>query len=154
VSKSQEECNQREDGTLNEKITVRSGFIWGDQIDMKKTKTIRIGLANIGGIPINHKKIKNKRIMTFLKTLKFDVFGIPEVNLHWKLLPSDSQLSQRTTPWFTDIKASTAYYEDFQVSGPKQYGGTTQWALESAAHRITATGQDKTGLGRWVWQRM
>jgi hypothetical protein len=46
---------------------------------------------------------------------------------------------------------STAYYKAFQAASPTQYGGVSLWSINKAAHRVTTSGQDTTGLGRWAW---
>jgi hypothetical protein len=39
----------------------------------------------------------------------------------------------------------------FNAASASQHGGVTLWSINKAAHRVTTSGQDTDGLGRWAW---
>jgi hypothetical protein len=143
----------------NEPNLITNGFIWGDRMILENVSSLRIGVANVGGLPVNHNDGKMNNVLAFVEDHNFNVIGIPEVNVNWQIQPTEGKLTERIkrrvgkrNP-IQESKTTTAYYRDFNSIKRLQPGGTTQWAFDSAVHRITATGQDTTGLGRWVWQK-
>jgi hypothetical protein len=146
------------DQTPNEPELIKNGFIWGDRMILENEKTLRIGVANVGGLPVDSTKGKMRNIVSFVEDHNFSIFGVPKVNINWQLMPPQEQLVPRLRYTVAkrnpnqDIKTTTAYYKDFSTSLLSQAGGTTQWAFDTAVHRIHKTGEDPTNLGRWVWQ--
>jgi hypothetical protein len=129
------------------------GHIWGDTMSTRPEHTLRVMGINWCGMPKNPKDPKMESIKQTIKRLKVDVVGISEVNLDWRQLPSDAQLANRTFRWFDAVVQTTAYLKDYPAKDPIRPGGVTQWTIDKTVHRITGSGQDATGMGRWTWQR-
>jgi hypothetical protein len=66
------------------------GDLWendfGDSIYVKINNTLRIGFQNVGGFPTQPGKLKEDYIRRGIQKWDFDVFGMAEVNLDWRLL--------------------------------------------------------------------
>jgi len=75
-----------------------SGF--GDNIYVKNNNTLRIGFQNVGGFPTQLGKIKEDNIRMGVQKWDFDVFGMAEVNLDWRLLQERERLPTRTQEWW------------------------------------------------------
>jgi Reverse transcriptase (RNA-dependent DNA polymerase) len=130
-----------------------SHYIWGDNIAHREKKTVRILGANWAGLSVHPKGDKMRRIKGTLDRTKTDILGIMEVDLMWKLLPSDSQIAARTHGWFESFQHMTAYYKALETQRRSIFGGVSQWTMNKTVHRIIGGGEDPTGLGRWSWQR-
>jgi hypothetical protein len=129
-------------------------YVWGDRQKEKSEHSMRIGLMNIHGFPLEKSTDKLSNIASFIDSHQLDVFGMTEINTHWKNLPSDLRMEARTVGWFQKHKFVTAYHEKWDTAVPLQFGGVSLWAMDDIVHRIDGTGIDESGLGRWVWQRL
>ena len=76
--------------------------------------------------------------------------GLTESNQHWKNVPIEDRLQERTRGWWENIHIKTAYYQAFPLQHKFQPGGGSLWSLDTAAHRVMSACDDPTGLGRWV----
>jgi Reverse transcriptase (RNA-dependent DNA polymerase) len=152
--------------TTNQPINASAGtsiddpqdnYRWGDRLLPKTKSDMRIGFVNINGFPINPRELKSYAIKDFVQKNNLDIVGISECNLHWKAVPSDARLEERTTGWFTARKFTTAYFENqprARHDDQTQAGGVSQWTVEDMSTRLVNTGIDSSGLGRWAWQRI
>ena len=125
---------------------------WGDPILPKATSTLRFAFQNIQGLPISPYSDKHSQIISVFNTLQLDSFGLAELNLNFSRLPSSLQWKERFkglyhkhTTYSTNTHATTT---DCTI-----FGGTAQLTQGTLAHRAISSGQDNTGLGRWVWTR-
>jgi len=84
---------------------------------------------------------------------RFDVVCLTENNLHWKNVPIQNRLYERTRGWWADLHQSTAYYQNYVTAEQAQVGGVSVWSMDKAAHRAMEQGKDARGLGRWTWTR-
>jgi hypothetical protein len=88
----------------------------------------------------------------------FDVFGILEMNMYWPRVKPSLQFIDRVYSWFNpmDTRALCAFnkHEVRLKCSIRQYGGTGQIARGNAGLRHVDKGDDPTGLGRWVWQKI
>lgn len=80
-----------------------------------------------------------------------DVIGWAEIRIAWQKCKSDQKLYSR----FKDLRwrhfksvTSNNKREAFSV---RQFGGTATIAVNECANRVTCSGADETGLGRWSW---
>ena len=80
-----------------------------------------------------------------------DIIGWAEVGIAWQKCKADQKLYSR----FKDLKwrhfksaTSNNKQEAFSV---RQYEGTATVAINECANRVTCTGADEIGLGRWSW---
>ena len=111
-----------------------------------------MGFANIGTYPLQHAN-REYNLRDFIKHHQFDVFGLAELNVHWKNVSAHQRLHERTRGWFESLHLNTAYWQGFHTNGVSQYGGTSLWSINQGAHRVESSGKDFRGLGRWVWTR-
>jgi len=98
---------------------------------MKLDNTLRIGFQNI----------------------EFDIFGLAETNLDWRVLKESEKLPARTREWWDQQHVSWAHNRTAAPSQARQYGGTALFSVNKAAHRAVEKGYDESGLGRWIWTR-
>ena len=138
-------------------VTPRSDRIvpplpfWGHQIGSGKTEdTLRVGLLNHGGYSATKDSSKDKLLRQYVQRYHFDIIGLTESNQHWKNVPIEDRLPERTRGWWEAIHLNTSYYYDFPIKHKFQPGGVSMWSLDKAAHRVMSSGADPTGLGRWV----
>jgi hypothetical protein len=96
---------------------------------------------------------KNGAIRAFINGMKADIFGMSEMGLCWHLLPTKDRIWERTRGWFETLKTTVAYNRHEPNPNAVQWGGTSLWSINHAAHRATESGTDSWGLGHWVWTR-
>ncbi len=73
---------------------------FGDNISIKPKRTLQIGFQNIGGFPTHRSDIKEDYIRLGLSNWDFDVFGLAETNLDWRMLPEENKLWYRMREWW------------------------------------------------------
>jgi hypothetical protein len=97
--------------------------IWGggNIIGEKEDDVIRIGFNNINGLGTQNNDGKNVDIFGFLKDNNFDVFGMAEVNIHWK--NHNTQAKDIMYGWFQKMDISQSYYKKFSSTTAFQSGG-------------------------------
>ena len=126
---------------------------WGDDIGIVRSNGFRIGVLNVGGLMAEGYGAKMQELRTYFTKLRLDAVGITECNVHWKMLPVQKCLPERTRGWWECLQITTAYYEDYPVVARHQAGGVSLWSINKGAHRVMECGKDPRGLGRWVWTR-
>jgi exonuclease III len=85
---------------------------------------------------------------------KGDIAILTEVNTYWPKVPAYQQWNERSERLFPQgQKSRFAYNKTEEFSSTVQYGGVGVLAVGETRHRICATGEDDTGLGRWAWVR-
>jgi hypothetical protein len=114
---------------------------------------LRIGFQNVGGFTLNKNKHKDDTIRHGIKKWEFDIFGVAETNIDWRLLKEQDRLHQRTKGWFESVHISYANNCTATPLTAHQWGGTATLSLNQAAHRVSEKGRDNTNLGRWCWTR-
>ena len=103
------------------------------------------------GFPVDPKEEKTQRLRKYISHHRFDTVCLTENNIHWKNIPVQNRLYERTRGWYQDLHISTAYYDAHETQEAAQVGGVTIWSINKAAHRATEKGVDPRGLGRWAW---
>jgi len=152
LGEASENCrNSEANGDRQNKWETRDNF--GDVVPTKDKHTLRIGFQNIGGFSTNNYKIKDSIIRRGITKWEFDVFGIAESNIDWRLVDEDLKLHARTRQWWEHLHLSTAHNTTFPGSRICQYGGTALFSINRAAHRALQRGKDEINLGRWCWTR-
>jgi exonuclease III len=123
---------------------------WGDNLNKKQDSTIRIGFNNINGFKSEINHVHNHDIKAFILKYEFDIFGMCEVNLHWK--NCHHHWSECTKGWFQRLHSNVAYYKTFPTTAAFQVGGVMQFIIGHTTTRVASAGRDE--LGRWAWHTL
>jgi hypothetical protein len=126
---------------------------FGDTVCIKKDNTLRLGFQNIGGFPSQCRKLKEDNIRLGIQKWDFDIFGMAETNLDWRVLKEHEKLPTRTKEWWDQQNVSWAHNRTFVPHQAQQYGGTALFSINKAAHQVIEKGFDQSLLGRWCWTR-
>jgi len=108
---------------------------------------------NINRFPMFTNDSKNDSIREFINGTQADIVGMVEMGICWHQLPMKDRLWERTRGWFESLKVTAAYNRHDKHTPTVQWGGTSLWSLNNAAHRVFDSGDDPSGLGRWSWTR-
>ena len=118
--------------------------------------TIRIGFQNFNGMTGRDHDPVNTSISNWITDNNFDVFGISEVNLYWPKVKKHLQFQGKVSQWWAPGQQRSIFaynkMEKRLIRSIRQYGGTAQISRGEAIVREYERGEDKRGLGRWVWQ--
>jgi hypothetical protein len=114
---------------------------------------LRIAFQNIGGFPLCKNKLKDDALRCGISTYEFDVFGIAETSLDWRIQSDDLKLYGRTTGWWETLNINFTHNRTQKPITKHQWGGTAILSLHHAAHRVTNKGTDPSQLCRWCWTR-
>ena len=124
----------------------------GDGLEENEAKYLRIGLININGLPDSNTHEKNHSLYKAMEKLDPDIIGLVEVNQHWQTMSSDHQWRNRTMSWWEMSHSAIAYnIRDVTTRSSFQPGGVILQSINKAVYRITKSGRDNSGLGRWAW---
>jgi hypothetical protein len=126
---------------------------FGDTLPFKKENILRIGFQNFGGFPVKRSKLKEDLMRQGLKKWDFDVFGVTETNVDWRLFREEDKLPLRTRDWWDNQHVCWAFNSTSAPFEPRQYGGTAVFSTNQAAHRVIEKGFDPSHLGRRAWTR-
>ena len=86
-----------------------------------------------------------------INTFQIDIYCMSELGLCWPLLPSEDNWFERTKKHFrTSRSCISNNCTELSISRKRQYGGTGILVTEDLVHRVSNTGRDPTGLGRWA----
>ena len=94
---------------------------------------------------------KSLQLQEVINTKEIDLMCMAEVGVHWKSIPAQHNLWERTQGWFEDIRLSVAYNMNDPLAKRGQYGGTAMMAINTMVAKINTCGYDPSGLGRWCW---
>jgi hypothetical protein len=127
---------------------------WGDHFRPKEEHHLRLIFQNINRFPTYRSHPKNDSLREFMKGTQADIVGLVEMGLKWHKLPTRDRLWERTRGWFESLKITAAYNRhDSDDLSIQQWGGTSLWSINNAAHRAIDSGSDPYDLGRWSWTR-
>ena len=137
---------------LESKISIaENGEYYGDLHTKKLNESVRVWFTNPCGIGVNPNKIKNHSCFYFLRyKSKCDIYGLAETNVNWHLLKGSASFYSRVKHFWRRFKTVTSHNIHANY-GVNQRGGTCSAAVGQLAHRVSKTGKDESGLGRWVW---
>ena len=124
---------------------------WGDIMEEKEDKTIRISFVNVNGIGRWAKSAKSEDIKRHIKDREIDAIGLCELGINWNKVHSAHTLWDRTKQWVNTRRIAVAYNTTERVTNRVQQGGTATLLVNDVAHQCKTVGFDTTGLGRWSW---
>jgi hypothetical protein len=124
------------------------------QAILSQVQQLRVRFQNIGGFPSQKNSPKDDLIRTGITNWEFDVIGLVETNLDWRLIPEDTKLWARTREWWEHLHISHSHNITFPARNEKQFGGTAVFSINDTAHRVVEKGWDSHLLGRWSWTKL
>jgi hypothetical protein len=124
---------------------------FGDYITKKGVHTLRIGFQNIGGLPTHAGMLKDDILRKGISKFEFDIFGLAETNVDWRVPLEEDKLFYRSRFWWDSLNLVTACNITNPREGTRQYGGTAVFSINSASHHVASKGSDQSSLGRWAW---
>jgi hypothetical protein len=119
----------------------------------KQTNTLRIGFQNIGGFSTAPNRMKDDTIRSGISTYEFDIFGLAETNVDWRLSREEEKLYAHTKEWWEHLHLSFSFNTTTAPLKHQQFGGTAIFSINKASHWVIGKGQDESKLGRWCWTR-
>lgn len=131
---------------LHGRIQRNPEEFWGDRIRPKEENHLRIAFQNINRFPMYASDPKNDSIRAFVKGINADIVGMAEMGICWHRLPTKERIWERTRGWFETLKTSVGYNKKEKKPNTVQWGGTSIWSINNAAHRATESGSDPLGL--------
>ena len=124
---------------------------FGDVMIKKERNVLRLGFLNIGGFSVKKNNFKDDSLRSGVSAYDFDIFGMAETNVDWRLVGEDDRLYLRTRDWWESLHITSAFNCASQPLAPRQWGGTALFSINQAAHRVVQKGNDPSHLGRWCW---
>jgi exonuclease III len=125
---------------------------WGDKLGSKTDNIFRYCFANIYGLPISVHHEKHDRITNAIKKHEMDVLGLAEINLNFPQLGPNQQWIHR----FPKLQTNSHYSTNKHTTSTahKLYGGTAYITNQATSPKVSKSGADPTGLGRWTWVKL
>jgi exonuclease III len=115
---------------------------------------MRVLLQNIQWLPLSIRNQKHEEIVRWIQQDQGDVAILTEINTYWPKVPAHQQWEERSERLFSQgLKSRFSYNKTEEAASNVQYGGVGALAVGETRHRLCSTGEDETGLGRWVWLR-
>jgi hypothetical protein len=121
---------------------------FGDVQQARRDNILRVGFKNIHNLPEDCRTSKSRQLADYVVQKDYDCFMMAEIGLNWTKISANDR-------WFERIsgKFRTSSVTELHQSKVLQPGGVGLMSTDDVTHRITATGKDPTGLGRWCWTR-
>ena len=125
---------------------------YGDFPGTIRDGQVRIGFANIYGIPSRSDHPKNTIIRESINRLGASVMGLAETNIHWKKLNCNDRWEERSRGWWENgNKYITSYNTLENPQHSHQPGGTMNIIRGDPVFRVIKQGNDDSKMGRWCW---
>ena len=119
---------------------------------IKKTpNNFRLCFQNINGLPVEAKNEKHQLLLSSMKEIQADYFGMIELNVNFNCIHPNSMWRER----FKIQQHTHHVYNQHSTSTAKKlYGGVGAILSDNATHRCLESGEDPSGLGRWTWSKL
>ena len=128
----------------------RRGF-YGDNPSVKLRNCTRDVFSNINGMPQLPSDAKNRQLLKSFLEVKADAVGLAEINLDWRLIPSEANFySQTYESPLRPVKAASVANTTSQPLQAAQVGGVATLVLHKLLPRVISVDKDPTNLGRWI----
>ena len=145
--------NTKTSNTSQPNQTDSSNEAWGDELGPKPDNCYRICFENINGLGFDiHHNIKQDRFITWAREHDIDAIGWAEVNINWRLATPSEKLRERLRPGKWDRMSVSTAHNIHEKLTKYQPGGVSLVTFDQLSHRMSASGADPSGLGRWTWQ--
>ncbi len=127
---------------------------FGDLQQAKRDNILRVGFQNIHNLPADCRTSKSRQLVDYVVQKDYDCFMMAEIGLNWTKISSNDRWFERISGKFRTSRSVFAHNAtELHHSKVLQPGGVGLISTDDVTHRITATGKDPTGLGRWCWTR-
>ncbi len=122
---------------------------WGQLIETKREKTIRIVFQNIAGLSRDEDvwAMKLDVLRQWVTRHKVDVFGCVELGTCWDLEDYQCRLPQAMRGWWEAVQWSLGYNRLEKYPTIAQPGSTGVTVFNCLAHHAQKAGDDPMGLG-------
>jgi hypothetical protein len=105
---------------------------------------------------VSRKSGKSKVIKEAIRELGADAICLTETNVNWDKVDIHNRLHEWFMGWWQKVSINIAHYatlppKKMSATTPLRFGGIALLSINDGAARVTAKGQDATGLGRWAW---
>ena len=124
----------------------------GDSLCKKDDNCIRLVSQNIGCLGIHSfGNGKQSKAIQWLIQNQVDIVAWQEIGIAFHMQQRCDRMRERMRdPRWQKVRVVSANNKHESIDN-KQFGGTSVMAVDSVAARVTGTGCDETGLGRWSW---
>lgn len=124
----------------------------GDKLHKKDDNHIRIVSQNIGCLGIHSfGNGKQSKGIEWLIQNQVDIVTWQEIGVAFHMQQRCDKMRERMRdPRWQKARVISANNKHESIDN-KQFGGTSVMSVDSVASRVTGTGSDETGLGRWSW---
>jgi hypothetical protein len=96
---------------------------------------------------------KLEELQMYLSNCRLTAIGLTECNAHWKMIPVQTSMAERTRGWWESLHINSAYYSWYQSLAKYQAEGVSLLSVNKGAHWVMESGQDGRGLGQWAWTK-
>ena len=123
---------------------------FGDVQQAKRDNILRVGFQNIHNLPADCRTSKSRQLVDYVVQKDYDCFMMAEIGLNWTKISSNDRWFERISGKFRTSRSVFAHNAtELHNSKVLQPGGVGLMSTDDVTHRIRATGNDPTGLGRW-----
>jgi len=126
---------------------------WGQSLETKREKTVRIVFQNIAGLSCDDqvREMKLDVLKQWMTRNQVDIFGCVKLGICWDLEEYKRRLPQATRGWWEAVQWSLGYNQLERHPSVAQPSSTGIAVFNCLAHHAQKAGDDPTGLGRWSW---
>lgn len=94
---------------------------------------------------------KEDELKSWIVNKNIDLIGIQEVNINWNKCNNKYRFSERIRNPAWEFARYSVAFNKHDKKYRHQYGGCISLGVEQVIHRISGSGVDERGLGRWSW---
>ena len=141
--------NVKEQFKLDKNKSVQE--YWGNKLTNKCDNVIRFVSKNIQGLGLQPGNPKEDELKTWIANKNIDVIGVQETNVNWGKCRNQDRFSERIRNPSWEFARYSVAYNKRSNKYKHQYGGCISLAIDQVTHRISGSGADERGLGRWSW---
>lgn len=88
---------------------------------------------------------------TWIVNKKIDLIGIQEININWYKCKNKDRFCERMKSSAWECIRYSVAHNKHDLQHRHQFGGCITMGVDQITHRISGSGADDRGLGRWSW---
>jgi len=124
---------------------------WGDKLGLKDVDMLRVVSKNIQGLGLQAGNPKEDELKSWIVNKNIDLIGIQEIYVNWNKCNNKNRFSERIRNPAWEFARYSVAFNKHDKKYRHQYGGCISLGVEQVTHRISGSGADERGLGRWSW---